>query len=266
MVFMKLKKMKKQSTYLFVFILFVLNLVGCVSKKDIVYFQYDSIDTKNISNDYQLHFKPDDMLQITISAENLESVLPFNLPVIAYQNINGNVLGQPQLQAYLVDRNGYIEFPVLGSLKVGGLTRLEVIHLLKDKLDPAYVRNPIINIFITNFKVTVQGDVMRPGSFPIVNERLSIFDALGLAGDLNISGNRENVLVIREENNSKNEYRVNLMSKKILTSPVYYLQQNDIVYVEPNNAKSQDAAYTRSTGLFISLASVLISLVTVITR
>lgn len=237
----------------------------CVSKKDIVYLQYDDVDVKNISNDYQLKFKPDDMLQIIVSAENLESVQSFNLPVFAVQTTD-RVIGQPQLQAYLVDKDGYIEFPVLGRLKVGGLTRVEVIQLMKQKLNPTYIKNPIINIYITNFKVTVQGDVFRPGTFTVSNERLSIFDALGLAGDLNISGNRENVLVIREENGTKNEYRVNLTSKKILTSPVYYLQQNDVVYIEPNYAKSQDAAYTRNTGLFISLASVLISLLTVVTR
>lgn len=239
---------------------------GCVSKKDVVYFQYDEINKLEVNNDYQLNFKPDDMLQVIVSAENVESVLPFNLPVVAFQNTTGNAFGQPQQQAYLVDKNGYIEFPVLGSIKVGGLTRVEVIQLLKEKLDPAYVKDPIINIFITNFKVTVQGDVKQPGTFTVPNERLSIFDALGLAGDLNISGNRENVLVIREENGTKNEYRVNLKSKKTLTSPVYYLQQNDVVYVEPNYARVQDAAYTRNTGLFISLASVLISLLTIITR
>ena len=254
--------MKKVSVVIITIVLFM----QCASKKDIVYLQYDAVETKNINNDYQLHFKPDDMLQIVVSAENVESVLPFNLPVVAFQTTTGNVFGQPQQQAYLVDKNGFIEFPVLGSLKVGGRTRVEVIRLLKGKLDPAFVKNPIVNIFITNFKVTVQGDVARPGTFTVPNERLSIFDALGLAGDLNISGNRENVLVIREENGTKNEYRVNLMSKKTLTSPVYYLQQNDVVYIEPNYAKVQDATYTRSTGLFISLASVLISLLTVITR
>lgn len=238
---------------------------SCVSKKDIVYLQTDEIDQSKVSNDYQLRFKPDDFLQIIVSAENLEAVQSFNLPVFALQT-NDRVVGQPQMQAYLVDTEGFIEFPVLGKLKVGGLTRLEVISLLKKRLDPAYVKDPIINIFITNFKITVQGDVLRPGTFTLLNERLSIFDALGLAGDLNISGNRENVLVIREENGRKKEYRVNLKSKKTLTSPVYYLEQNDVVYVEPNYAKIQDAAYNRNTGLFISLGSVFISLLTILTR
>lgn len=263
---MKIKSTKIFNESLLFSFLIIILITSCVSKKDIVYFQNGSYDKNEISNDYQLRFKPDDMLQIVVSAENMESVLPFNLPVVAFQTITGNVFGQPQQQAYLVDKNGYIEFPVLGPLKVSALTRVEVIRLIKKKLDPDYVKDPIVNIFITNFKVTVQGDVSRPGTFTVLNERLSIFDALGLAGDLNITGNRENVLVIREENGTKNEYRVNLKSKKTLTSPAYYLQQNDVVYVEPNYAKSQDAAYNRSTGLFISLASVLISLITVLTR
>ena len=239
---------------------------SCVSKKDIVYLQFDEVEQEKINNDYQLRFKPDDLLQITVSADDLVSVQPFNLPVVTYSTATNNVIGQPQLQSYLVDANGYIEFPVLGSLKIGGLTRVEAIKLLKDKLDPSYVKNPIININIANFKIAVEGDVQRPGSFSIPNERISIFDAIGLAGGLNISANRDNVLVLREENGEKNQYRLNLMSNKMLTSSVYYLQQNDVVYIEPNKAKMQDATYTRSTGLFISLASVLISLLTIITR
>lgn len=261
-----MKTLSRSRIYLLFLISFIFLFESCISKKDIIYLQSDMIDTKNISNDYQLSFKPDDLLQIIVSAQDLESVIPFNLPVVAYQNLNGNVLGQPQLQAYLVDENGNIELPVLGSIKVGGKTRVEVISMLKKKLDPTYVRNPIINIYITNFKVTVQGDVLRPGTFKVPNERLSIFDALGLAGDLNISANRENVLVIREENGTKNEYRINLNSKKTLTSPAYYLQQNDVIYAEPNYAKVQDASFNRSTGLFISMTSVIISLLTLISR
>ena len=247
-------------------LLFVISFCSCVSKKDIVYLQFDELDSSKVNNNYQLRFKADDLLQITVSSDDLVSVQPFNLPVVAYLSTTNNVFGQPQLQTYLIDKHGNIEFPVIGTLKLGGLTRVEAIKLLKSKLHPDLVINPIININISNFKVTVQGDVMRPGTFTIPNERISIFDALGLAGDLSISARRDNVLVIREEEDTKKQYRIDLTSKSIFTSPAYYLQQNDVVYVEPNNAKMQDAAYTRSTGLFISLASVLISLITVITR
>lgn len=251
---------------LYPFLISILFLSSCASKQDVIYFQEDSIKPEFSNNDYQVRYKPDDMLQIIVSAENLQSVTPFNLPVVAFQNMDGYALGQPQQQVYLVDRFGYIKFPVLGDIKVEGLTRIELIKLLKEKLDPNYVKDPVINIILMNFKITVQGDVARPGIFNIKSERLSIFEALGMAGDLNISGNRENVLIVREENNTKKEYRLNLKSKKIVDSQAYYLQQNDVIYVEPNYAKIQDASYTRSTGLFISLASVIISLLTIITR
>ena len=251
-----------------ILLLFLLAFItkACVSKKDIVYLQFDEVNQEKVTNDYQLRFKPDDLLQITVSADDLVSVQPFNLPVVAYSTVTTTVIGQPQLQSYLIDANGKIEFPVLGTLQLGGLTRVEAIEMLKNKLDPDHVKNPIININIANFKITVEGDVERPGSFSIPNERISIFDAIGLAGGLSISAKRDNILVLREENGKKNKYRVNLKSNTMLTSPVYYLQQNDVIYVEPNNAKIQDAAYTRSTGLFISLASVIISLLTIITR
>ncbi|WP_235317706.1 polysaccharide biosynthesis/export family protein [Polaribacter sp. Hel1_33_49] len=219
-----------------------------------------------MSNDYQLTFKPDDLLQIIISSKDVKAALPFNLPVLASSPSAISAQGIPKLQSYLIDGKGEVEFPVLGVLKLGGLTRIEAIDLLKDKLHPNYLKDPIVNIIITNFKVTVIGDVRNSRVFQVENERVTIFDAIGMAGDLNISGVRENVTVIREEFNKKNKYVIDLRSNNIMTSPVYYLQQNDLIYIEQNTSRIQDAAYTRSTGLFISLASVLISLITVITR
>ena len=257
-----MKKIPFKMAVLFGFLFFA----SCVSKKDIVYLQFDEMDIAQVNNDYQLRFKPDDLVQITVSSDDLLSVQPFNLPVVAFSSITNNVFGQAQLQTYLIDKQGNIEFPVVGTIKLGGMTRVEAISFLRNKLHPDLVKNPIININISNFKITVQGEVSRPGNFSIPNERISIFDALGMAGDLQISGKRDNILVIREEGDTKVQYRIDLRSNNMMTSPAYYLQQNDIVYVEPNKAKMQDAAYTRSTGLFISLASVLISLITVITR
>lgn len=240
---------------------------SCGSKKNIVYLQYDSIIQSSINNDYKLRFKPDDLLQIIVSAENIESAQPFNLPIVATTKVGNNTfISQPQIQPYLIDSEGFIEFPILGKVKLNGLTRSEAIEKLKLLLSPDYLKNPVININISNFKITVQGEVLRPGTFTLPNERLSIFDAIGLAGDLKITARRDNVLLIREENERKIEYRLNLLSKSIFSSPAYYMQQNDVIYVEPNYAKIQDAAYTRNTGLFISLASVLISLITILTR
>ena len=239
---------------------------SCVSKKSITYFQNDEINQSLVSNNYKTIFKPDDLLQITISAQDIEAVMPFNLPAVTFSATNGAAAGQPLQQTYLIDSNGNIDFPVLGKLKIGGLTREETIKLFKNKLDPEYVKKPTVNIRITNFKITVSGDVKIPGTYTIPNERITIIEALGLAGDTNISAQRNNIKVIREEGNKKVEYLVDLRSNNTFTSPVYYLQQNDLIYVEPNNAKSQSAATNQNTGLFISIGSILISLIAVLSR
>jgi polysaccharide export outer membrane protein len=239
---------------------------SCVSKKDIVYFQNDTIDQSQVSNSYKTIIKPDDVLQITITALDVEAVRPFNLAAVTYSTSSNSAIGVAQQQTYLVDTNGEIDFPVLGKLKIGGLTRDELIAFLKDKLEPDYILNPNINVRIANYKITVLGDVQRPGSYPIPNERITILEALGLAGDLNLSAQRENILVQREEEGKKVQYRVDLLSKKIFTSPVYYLQQNDVVYVEPNYAKIQSASANSNTSLIISVTAVLIGVLNILTR
>ena len=252
--------------YFFIISSLLILSTSCVSKKTITYFQNDTIDQLKVSNTYKTIFKPDDLLQITISAQDLRSVAPFNLPAVTFSATNGAVAGQPLQQNYLIDSKGEIDFPVLGKFKIGGFTREEVIALFKKKLDPDYVKNPTVNIVISNFKVSILGDVKVPGTYTIPNERITILEALGLAGDLNISAQRDNILVTREENGQKIFYRVNLLSNKTFTSPVYYLQQNDIVYIEPNGPKAQSAATNQNTGLFISIGSILISLIAVLAR
>lgn len=247
------------------FLLFIL-VSSCVSKKDIIYFQNDVIDQSEVSNSYKTIIKPDDLLQITITALDIEAVRPFNLAAVTYSTSSNSAIGVAQQQSYLVDTKGEIEFPVLGTVKIGGLTREESIQMLKSKLSPDYIKEPNINIKIANYKVTVLGDVVRPGSYNIPNERITILEAIGLAGDLNLSGNRSNVKVQREENGKKVEYNVNLLSKKIFTSPVYYLQQNDVVYVEPNYAKIQSASANSNTSLFISITGLFITIVSLLIR
>ncbi|MFD0994142.1 polysaccharide biosynthesis/export family protein [Tenacibaculum geojense] len=240
--------------------------MSCVSKKNIVYFQNDNINQSEVSNSYKTIFKPDDLLQITVTAIDLEAVKAFNLPAVNYATATNNAIGTPQQQSYLVDNDGYIDFPVIGKIKIAGLTREEAIQLLRNKLDPDYVKSPTINIRISNFKVTVLGDVQSPGTFTIPNERITILEAIGLARDLNITGVRKDVYVIREIDNKKIEFKVDLLSKELFTSPIYYLQQNDMVYIQPNRSSSQDAAYNRNTGLFVSIGSIIVSLIAVLTR
>ncbi len=250
----------------FYLVLLVVILSSCVSKKTITYFQDGTIDQSRVSNDYVTIFKPDDLLQITITSSDIEAVKPFNLPAVTFAAATNSAAGVPQQQNYLIDSKGEIDFPLLGKIKIGGLTREQTIEMFKKKLIPDYVKDPNINIRIANFKVSVLGDVRSPGTYTIPNERITILEAIGLAGDTNISGQRNNVKVIREEGDKKVEYVVDLRSNEIFTSSVYYLQQNDLVYVEPNGPKAQSAATNQNTGLFVSIGSIIISLIAVLTR
>ena len=260
-IFAKNFLMNKRFKTLFI-ALGILSITGCVSKKDIIYFQNDEIDQSKVSNSYKTIIKPDDLLQITITALDTEAVRAFNLAAVTYSTSSNSAIGVAQQQNYLVDNNGEIDFPVIGKLKIGGLTRDELISLLKEKLDPDYIKNPNINVRLANYKVSILGDVRLPGSYTIPNERITILEAIALAGDLNISGKRQNILVIREEEGKKVQYKVDLLSKELFVSPVYYLQQNDVIYVEPNYARIQSASSNSNTGLFISITGVLISLLT----
>ncbi|WP_347174836.1 polysaccharide biosynthesis/export family protein [Polaribacter uvawellassae] len=245
-------------------IIFIFTLTSCVSKKNVVYFQGNlEVMHKNAKN-FALKFKKDDLLTINVSAENLEIVKQFNLPTVAYNAVTNTVNGIPKQQSYLVDTNGEIDFPVIGKIKVEGLTRVETIQKLKEKIKPQ-VEEVQINIQILNFKINVMGDVKNPGTFQIANERVTVLDALALAGDLNITGERV-FKVIRETNEGILTKTLDLKSNTIYSSPYFYLQQNDVVYVEPNKSKVQSASYNQNTGLYISVASVLISLISILTR
>ncbi len=264
-IFAKNNHVNMTKTYLKVLILIsIVTLTSCVSKKNVVYFQGDSAVIHKNAKNFALKFKKDDLLTINISAENLDIVKQFNLPTVAYNAVTNSVNGIAKQQSFLVDANGEIDFPVLGKIKVAGLTRVEMIDLLKEKIKP-YTEEVQVNIQILNFKINVLGDVRNPGTFQIANERVTVLDALALAGDLNITGERV-FKVIRETEEGIRTKTLDLKSNNIYASPYFYLQQNDVVYVEPNNSKVQSASYNQNTGLYISLASVLISLISILTR
>ena len=255
--------------YFFLLSLLSLFLLGsCVSRKKIAYFQnLEAVETAIDSSANSLKIQPNDLLTITVSALEPESVLPFNLPVTSAPRVGEtSVSGNLQLQTYLVDSDGNIEFPVLGTVHVAGKTRQEVIALLQEKISE-YVQDPIVNVKIVNFQVTILGEVNRPGTYTVPDERISLIKALGLAGDLTIYGRRDNVLIIREAGEGETMYEyVDLTDAELLNSPFYYLKQNDAVIVEPNNAQMQAASYNRNASVYISIASVLISLIIVIIR
>ncbi len=243
---------------------------SCVSKKEIAYFQgLDSVQQQAASSKIALEIKPNDLLTISVSAYNMEAAMPFNLPVVGVAAGGGDaglrVAGIAQLQPFLVDRDGNIEFPQLGTINVSGLNRQELAAKLKIQISE-YVQEPMINVRIVNFQVSVLGEVNRPGTFSVPDEYLSLPKALGLAGDMSIYGQRTNVLVMREENGVKTHEYLDLTDANVINSPFYYLKQNDVVYVEPNGAQKQAANYNRNASVYISVASVLISLIVLIAR
>ncbi len=245
---------------IFIFGAYLLSMSSCVSRKEIVYFQDRGVDTTINSNQvYNIVFRPGDIVTIVVSALDIEATQPFNMPVVGFNASDGRVTGAQRLQDYLLDINGNIEFPVLGKLRIGGLNRLEASNLLISKLKE-YIKNPIVNIRLTNFKITVLGEVKKPGAYTINNERVTLPEALGLAGDLTISGKRDNILVIREVNGIKTKHRVDLTKDDVFSSPVYYLAQNDVIYVEPKKALIKDSSFGKSTSVVFSLASILIQL------
>lgn len=241
---------------------------SCASKQNVVYYQ--NIDGMNISQSntsYEVKIQPDDILLIIVSAEDPEIAIPFNLTTVAVSSTGRPDIATGQLttQTYLVDKNGYIEFPVLGKVQVGGLTRTEVLQLLKDKIG-VYIKKPIINLRITNFKVSLQGEVNVPGTYTVASERLTLIEALSMAKDLTIYGKRNSILVIRESNGVKSFNRVDITKADFINSPFYYLAQNDVVYVEPNATRVNSSVVGPNTSVIISAISILVSLSVLIFR
>jgi len=243
----------------------VVFLFSCASKQDIVYYQnIDSIGQPERSNSYEITVKPDDLLMIIVSAEDPEIAAPFNLTTVSVANsANPTGTGIQTMQSYLVNAQGFIEFPVLGKLKVSGLTRTEIMHMLETKI-LGYIKKPIINLRITNFKVSLQGEVNVPGIYSVPSERVTLIEALSEAKDLTIWGRRNNILIIREVDGVKSYNRVDITKADFINSPFYYLAQNDVVYVEPNKSRVNAAAVGANTGVIISITSLFITVVTLI--
>ena len=240
----------------------VLLLSSCNVKKKITYYQ--NIDQSNIlqkETTFETKIQPDDLLSIFVSSVDMEAAGSFNLETVVIPSPNGqSALAQRQQQFYLVDNEGNINFPILGTLKIGGLTKAQMLDLIISKLKK-YLKDPVVNIRIVNFKVSVQGEVLRPGVITSSSERLTLPEALSLAGDLTIYGRRDNVLIVRELNGKKEYQRVDLTKSDFINSPYYYLSQNDLIYIEPNTAKSNSSTFNQNTAVWISLSSVLVSLI-----
>ena len=262
----------KKSTFSFLVILCILVLSSCAPVKNVAYFQKleNSTDSSKQSQSSDVHrarIKPLDILTITVVSTQPENTRIYNLVTPQISELAGNSLQSvATLQTYLVDNDGYIDFPVLGKLEVEGKTRKELATLLQEKLASSFNNEvPIITIRIINYTVNIVGEVMRPGKFVTTNDRMTIFEGIAQAGDLTIYGKRENVTILRESaDGTKKYFTVNLNDKNITNSPAYYLEQNDVVYVEPNGAKSRSSRIGASETLTISALSIVISVASIV--
>lgn len=240
-------------------------LASCQSYKKVPYLQDTEVVGQAAQQEklYDARIMPKDLLTIVVSCTSPELAVPFNLTVASPASVaaNSSLTTQPVLQPYLVDNEGKISFPVLGELKVGGLTKRETEQLIIDKLKPYIKETPIVTVRMVNYKISVLGEVMRPGTFTISNEKVNLLEALAMAGDMTVWGVRDNVKLIREEVDGRQEIvTLDLNKAETILSPYYWLQQNDIVYVTPNKAKARNSDIGNSTSLWFSATSILVSL------
>ncbi|WP_312185326.1 polysaccharide biosynthesis/export family protein [Sphingobacterium sp.] len=254
-------RLQKQFT-LYCSILFMLIIVSsCATRKEIVYFNKSDSLLNTIYQQNVPRIQSNDKLAILISAPDQRSVGMFQMqtsPSTSQQM-------RDVRPTYTVDQNGDIYLPTLGAINLKNLSRVEAIVKIREELKK-FVQEPVVNLEIVNFKISVLGDVGKPGIIEVDNDRITLLEAISASGDLAITGKRNNVLVIREQDGKRSSFRVDLTSSDYLNSPAYHLMQNDVVYVEPNKAKIQTANATRNLTLGVSLLSFVLTLYNVLSR
>ncbi|MBQ0061965.1 MAG: polysaccharide biosynthesis/export family protein [Bacteroidaceae bacterium] len=244
----------------------VITLAACTSYKSVPYLQnVEQANALKVSNElYDAKIMPKDILTVTVNCSDPTASAPFNLTVQsmeASQLNSGRSTTQAALQQYLVSNDGTIDFPVLGVLKVGGLTKNQAEAMIREKLQPYLKETPVVTVRMPNFKIAVLGEVTTPGTFTISNEKVNVLEALALAKDMTIWGRRDSVKLVREDATGQRQiYFLNLNDANIIHSPYYQLQQNDVLYVTPNKTKAKNSDIGQSTSLWFSATSILVSL------
>lgn len=257
-------KFRSKNT-LYVILICCLGLQSCTTKKEILYFQDSSsynaedIDYKNIK------IQPNDILSIIVTTPIPEAAIPYNIQTLGGPGAFD--LEALKLQGYLVSIEGIIKFPVLGSLKVMNKTIPEVERFVKTRLEgEGHLKNATVNVRLLNAKVTVLGDVIRPGTFTFTEQSITLPQALGYAGDLIITGKRKNVLVIREENGFRTMNEIDLTTTNWIKGPYYYVKPNDVIIVDPNSTKIKSAGFIGNAGIVLTIASLILSSIVLISR
>ncbi|MFT4224751.1 polysaccharide biosynthesis/export family protein [Dysgonomonas sp.] len=242
----------------------LLLLSSCNSSKDIIYLQDIPLE-QNLATikSSEIAIMPRDMVSIVVSSKDPLLAALFNLPRVTYQTGTAqfNEGSNNQILGYTVDAKGYIDFPVLGTIQVEGLTRKQLSVMIKERLiADDLLRDPVVTVDFMNLKISMLGEVNSPGKYSIDRDQINILEAISMAGDLTIYGKRDRVFVMREKDGGRITYKMDLRSSGIFSSPAYYLQQNDIVYVEPNNVRAGQSTVNDNNVKSVSLWMSVISL------
>ena len=248
----------------FAIVVVFFSLISCATKKEILYFQdIEQLNLQDIKQSFEPIIEANDILHISISSLNEEVVKPFlrNSEVSS----NNTTPSNPGLQGYLVNSDGNIRFNVIGDISVGGKTRAEVVTVLKEKLSE-YIKDFVVDVRIMNFNITILGEVKTPGVYNIKDERVTLPEALALAGDFTLDGKRKGVLVIREEDGKRKIERIDFTKTEFFASPFYFLKQNDVVYVEPSLKGVKKSGFIPDIPALLSLVTVILSTVILLTR
>lgn len=232
-------------------------ILSCSSSKNIAYFQ-NTIANSEVQK-FEPVLQPDDVLNIVISSENPEIAAPYNLKTVVFQGNTENSVAQERLQTYLIDQEGFIELPMIGKVKLAGLSRTAAVNEIK-KVLTEHIKDPIVNLRIVNFKVSILGEVVKPGMYTIQSERVTLVEALALAGDLTIYGKRTDILLIREKEGVKTMQRIDITKSDFINSPYYYLTQNDVVYIEPNKTRVNSSVIGPNIAVGISALSLVVTI------
>lgn len=250
---------------LFINLFILVSLTSCLSKKKVIYLQGQQAASQSAVN-YEPIIQNDDLLSISIISSNPELASPFNIEQLLSAGSSGGGAGNNQIRtSYLVDQDGTIDFPVLGKIKVAGINKTELKQYFKDRLS-IYIKDPIINIRILNYKVSILGEVKGPGQYTIGSERLTLLELISNAGDLTFYGKRDNILIIRDYMGTKTYNRVDITKADFVNSPFYYLDQNDVVYVEPRRAKFDSTAIGTNVTTIISIFGFVLTTTLLLTR
>lgn len=242
---------------------------SCASQKRAWYLQdANPFTPEQIAESGQIRIKPLDRLTIVVNSKDPELAVPFNSST-SLSSVTGvasySSATNQSLQIRTVDENGMLDMPVIGKIDCKGKTRSELAQLIADKIvEGGYINDPSVNVQFADMKISVVGEVARPGQYDVTRDKISIFDALAMAGDLTIYGQRENVALIREENGMRTVHYFDLKNPDILASPYFYLQQDDVVYVTPNKYKAQAGEINQNRSFYISLVSVAVSVATLL--